>query len=184
MRLGSARCTALRPIDFTVRLAPSYPETMIRFLSAALTLLCSSAALEAQEATHPVTGCYELSLSQWSASWPPEWQPPRVFRLTATPAAMPGVREGDGRYAVRPEVSFPRRRGGGGSLWEGIGSDSIRVTWAGDYAGLNLHLALGGEELNGWIRGFTDVGRPASDEPRATARARRVPCPAQLEGPP
>jgi hypothetical protein len=152
-------------------------------IASVLMLVLSAGALAAQEATHPVAGCYELSVDEWSNPWPPEWHPPLMVQLDTLSAAVSGVRQRDGLFAMRPAVPFPRRRGGGGSSWEFIGADSIRVNWAGDYAGLNMYLELGGEVLHGWVRGFTDVGRPAGDEPRSTVAARRVTCPAQLETP-
>jgi hypothetical protein len=82
-------------------------------------------------------------------------------------------------FALRPAAPLPARRGGA-SFWHFIDADSIRLNWAGDYAGLNLHLAIGEDELQGWARGFTDVIRPASAEPRASVTARRVECPLEL----
>ena len=150
---------------------------MIRSLIPVLMLLGGAAPLVAQQDTPAADGCYELSLGPWSQAWPSEWHPPHLFQLSTQPAQRLGVTHSDGSFAVRPDVPFPRGRGGGGSSWERIGTDSILIHWVGDYAGLELRLELDDEVLNGWIRGYTDVVRDAEEEPRATAEARPAACP-------
>lgn len=148
----------------------------MRPVAVALLLLsgCRSAA-QLQGRMDSPAGCYALDIGEWSQPWPSGWQPPEVIRLDTLPVA-----HGTG-FLLRPRAGLPATRSDETSSWREVSSDSIGLYWSGDYVGLNMFLERRGDELSGWVRGFTDVVRPAEMEPQASVQGRRVECPASLQ---
>jgi len=150
----------------------------LRLLVLVACLGCAAAPLE-RDGTSAAVGCYSITDGEWSQS-DVAWRIPQTIRLDSTV-----VREhptaAETWYLLRPDAqTLSSRRGGGESIWQPIGADSVWLVWAGDYEQLNARLELRDGRMQGVVRGSTDVMRPTEQLPWAPVSGNRVPCSPEL----
>jgi hypothetical protein len=151
---------------------------MHRYLAVIVCLGCVAAPLT-QSTANAAVGCYSLMIGQWSQPVA-GWRLPEVIRLDSTTSNKYPA-EAREWLVLRPDApTLSRARGGGGSTWQPVGADSIRLIWSGDYEILDARLELRNGQLQGWVHGSTDVIRPTELLPHATLSGRRVRCPTGL----
>ena len=139
-------------------------------------LLCGCQSAPRGVRVDTSTRCFALDIGEWSREWPAAWAPPSIVRLdTAGTQAFGGMQRW---FVLEPHASLPSPRSGAGSAaWRPLGGDSIQLAWAGDFVGLQMHLASVEAGLSGWVRGHTDVAEREELLPRAPVRGRVVDCP-------
>lgn len=149
-----------------------------RYLALAACLGCAATPLP-QSGVDVPTGCYSVIVGEWSQPGI-IWRLPEIIRLDSVPSHEYSD-EAREWFELRPDApTLSNARGGGGSAWQPVGVDSVRLIWAGDYEQLEARLQLRDGRMQGLVRGSTDVIRPTELLPRAPVTARSVRCPTEI----
>ena len=150
--------------------------SLSRFIFAAVPIACVLVHRSAPGQTlagKQVSGCYQLTVSEWN---PPlggdkdYHSIPTLIRLDTVAAFRTGrVVEPDIAYPMsRPMPGFPR--------WEILG-DTVHIAWTSGFAATVVRLTAQGQDLGGWAEASSDAipsGKP--NWPRANVVARRTDC--------
>lgn len=123
-----------------------------------------------------LAGCYALSVGRWSVPLGRDSAYhliPRTIRMDTAPT-------GRGGLALSPDIVYPAasRRFPGTPYW-GIVADTVRLVWSNGFSSTHVRLRLRDGDLEGEVVTQSDAHpRHEPPRPRATVRARRIPCPA------
>ena len=119
-----------------------------------------------------VTGCYELSVGQWSESLSPNDSAhalPAIVRLDTTAQTRGGK-------VLTPDIqSLTGDRFGEWPRWDIVG-DTVRLAWSNGFTPTIVRLRTKNGRLEGWAEARTDIVIPEDMWPRAHVVARRVEC--------
>lgn len=152
-----------------------------------IALACSTGQSrpELDEQPQSLAGCYRLQVWPDASGAEAEelragWRFPPFLQLLNEPLeGWPGMQERYGEvFAARCYSESGTPMDHPFNYWR-VQGDSIHAGHPGALAGLQLTLTRKGNDLEGWVRAFTDVlveGRPRTAE--APVRATRVDCPA------
>ena len=120
-----------------------------------------------------LSGCYELTVSEWSRPLGGDegfHTIPTSIRLDTVPALRGG-------RVVTPDISYPMGRSMRGlPRWEILG-DTVRIVWSNGFSPTIVRLTKKGHELSGWAEASSDAIPPGKPNwPRAKVVARRIEC--------